>query len=144
MSVSLTAMAAPLDTLMHAMPPPCHAGERIPGLDREADPAKWQQWWWMFNTGTLPREFPCCVCGHWFELHRVTECKRPLLDAKSQAVINTTLNEIYLCRQCKAACPECKSAITRFQREKFGACSACAGGSNGGGKVSSKGSSKVS
>lgn len=114
-------MSVPVDTLGHPLPPPCLAGDRITC----PPPIKWQEWWQMYLSNSLPKEYPCCVCGGWFGYCHVTECQRAHLHRKAKEVINTTLNEIYVCRQCKTTCPECKATITRFQRERFNGCDRC-------------------
>jgi hypothetical protein len=114
-------MSVPVDTLGRAMPPPCLAGERQPSIPQ----LMWGEWWSQYLSGTLPAEYPCCVCGGWFELGQVTACRRAHLHRKALEVINSTLSEIYLCRQCKASCPGCRGAITRFQRERFDGCQGC-------------------
>jgi len=114
-------MSVPVDTLGRPIPPPCLAGERERGVSE----SKWGDWWQMYLTGTLPKEFPCCVCWMWFEACQVTACRRALLHRKALEAINSTLEEIYLCRQCKTTCPVCKGAITRFQRERFDGCEGC-------------------
>lgn len=112
-------MRLPVDTLGNPMPTPSKA-ESV-GLPV----SEWEKWWKMFLSGTLPKEYPCCSCGNWFYLSQVTECTRALLNKKSQERINTTLEEIYLCRQCKTTCQSCHAPITRFQKEMFQRCAWC-------------------
>jgi len=113
-------MSVPVDTKGFPMPPPCLAGER-----EGVHESRWEEWWRAYLSNGLPSECPCCVCGCWFVQCQVTPCKRALLHRKALEVLNSTLSEIYICRQCKTTCPKCKGTITRFQRERFDGCELC-------------------
>ena len=91
-----------------------------------AHPRTWDGWWKLYNEGKLPAEFPCCVCGWWFLDSEVTPLARGCLNKKvQQMALNSTLEEIYLCKGCKNTCMSCRSAIPGMQKREFEVCEVC-------------------
>ena len=74
-------------------------------------------------------ENDCCVCGNWFEKSDLELLERDLVSLEVQRrCLNSTLNEIYLCRQCKGSCTVCKKMIPSVQKQKFSVCRKCEDG----------------
>jgi len=68
----------------------------------------------------------CCVCGNWFAESDVQSLERDLVHLDVQKrYLNSTLNEVYLCRRCMGSCDGCMKRIPAVQNQKHGMCFKC-------------------
>ena len=96
--------------------PPSVPSEQICLLE----PREWELWWQKKTT-----QEPCCVCGIWGQ--QLTKSNMRYIHAEVQRTrLNTRLNELFLCKGCKALCKQCKITIPRPQHEqRSGLCETC-------------------
>jgi len=68
-------------------------------------------------------EKDCCVCGNWFAESDLALLERDLVSLDVQRrCLNSTLNEVYLCKRCKGSCEGCKKVIPSAQKQKCCRC----------------------
>lgn len=70
-------------------------------------------------------EMDCCVCGNWFPERDLQLLQRDLVTIDVQRrCLNSTLNEIYLCKRCSGRCDGCQSLLPSAQKQKCTKCEA--------------------
>ena len=108
-----TKILIPRDTLGNVMPFPVPSGKIC-----RLKPEQWEVMWRKEALGTLPAEFDCSICGEYFELKEIFNLDRKLIHPSVQRqVLNTTLQNTRICRECKAHCIECRKIIPRAQKK---------------------------
>jgi hypothetical protein len=104
----------PRDTMGNALPFPVPSGKIC-----RLKPEEWEGMWRREALGTLPVEYDCSICGDWFGPKEIFPMDRTLIHPIVQRqALNTTLQDIRICKDCKAHCTECKKIIPRAQKKK--------------------------
>ena len=107
-------ISIPRDTLGNVMPFPVPSGKIC-----RLKPDEWEGMWRREALGTLPQEFDCSICGEYFDLKEVFKLDRKSMHPTIQRmVLNTTLTNTRICKQCKAHCAECKQIVPRAQKKR--------------------------
>lgn len=114
-------LVIPKDTNGFPLPPPCPADSfcTIPSY-------AWRDWWKKHLTGKADPQFNCCVCAQWLDAKHIMPLKRAGINKKIQdRFLNSTLNEIYICKSCRRACSKCRQSITNQQKQEYEVCETC-------------------
>jgi hypothetical protein len=112
----------PLDTMGHPLPPPVRAEQicRIPRRD-------WGKWWTQYFDDTLESELDCSVCGLSSPISTLIPLDRATVEIGIQRrVLNTSCNNVRLCKSCKAVCNVCgRTTLSEHKKKYNGVCQTC-------------------
>jgi len=113
----------PRDTLGNALPISVPSGKIC-----RLKPEEWEGVWIREALGTLPKEVDCSICGEYFLPREIYPLDRQLMHPNIQRqVLNTTLLDTRVCRECKAHCSQCRKIVPRAQKKRANdMCQICA------------------
>jgi hypothetical protein len=109
--------AVPVDSTGHALPPPVPAEELC-----LLAPSRWAEYWRHWRRW---KKVPCCLCGRWISERSSATGTQRVLHSKATRVLNTRLETLHYCGQCRRKCPKCQCPVPDVQIKQRGSCEKC-------------------